>query len=248
MAEKKEDWFASWFDTTYYHILYGERDYTEAEWFISNLVNYLKPSSKANFLDLACGRGRHAIYLNSKGFETAGVDLSSASIKVAHQSANETLHFDVHDMRKTYKKEAFDYVFNLFTSFGYFEDDTDNLKCIQAIANNLKPGGRLVMDFMNAKKVMLGLVAEEVKEAEGITFKINRSINSGHIIKQISFEDDEEPFHFEERVRALQLFDFQELFQKSGLSITDLFGDYELNPFNALVSDRLILVAEKLNT
>lgn len=245
MSQQKEDWFASWFDTTYYHILYGERDYTEAEWFISNLIDYLNPKKEATFLDLACGRGRHAIYLNSKGYNTTGLDLSSASINVAKQESNEHLHFDVHDMRKVYKKEAFDYVFNLFTSFGYFDNEEDNLKALKAIAANLKPGGKLVLDFMNAKKVMMELVNEEVKEAGGITFHIDRSVQAGHIIKQISFKDDRQDFHFEERVRALQLADFQNLFQSSGLFITDLFGDYELNDFNAITSDRLILVAEK---
>ena len=68
-----EDWFASWFDTPYYHTLYKYRDDTEARIFIDDLFKALKPDSNHRILDLACGRGRHAIYMNKKGFDVFGV-------------------------------------------------------------------------------------------------------------------------------------------------------------------------------
>jgi 2-polyprenyl-3-methyl-5-hydroxy-6-metoxy-1,4-benzoquinol methylase len=73
---KSENWYSSWFDTPYYHILYKDRNYREAQLFMDNLTHYLNLPEKAKVLDLACGKGRHAIYLNQLGFDVVGADLS----------------------------------------------------------------------------------------------------------------------------------------------------------------------------
>ncbi|MGZ4035978.1 MAG: class I SAM-dependent methyltransferase, partial [Bacteroidia bacterium] len=104
MSEVKCDkWFEGWFDSPYYHLLYKNRDYSEAELFIDNLLSFLKPEQGARFLDIGCGKGRHSIYLNKKGFDVTGIDLAENSISCAKQSENEHLHFYVHDMRKIFR-------------------------------------------------------------------------------------------------------------------------------------------------
>ena len=113
---KTENWFVSWFDTPYYHILYKDRDYSEAQLFMDNITNYLNLPEQAKILDLACGKGRHSIYLNQLGFDVTGADLSENSILEAKKAENDTLHFEVHDMRIPFE-DKFDAVFNLFTSF-----------------------------------------------------------------------------------------------------------------------------------
>ena len=95
-----KNWFDSWFDTKYYHILYKNRDYSEAENFITNLTTDLEINTNKSILDLACGKGRHSIFLNKLGYTTTGVDLSKASIEHASQFTNNTLDFFVHDMRE----------------------------------------------------------------------------------------------------------------------------------------------------
>ena len=96
--EVDENWFASWFDSPYYHILYKDRNYREAQLFMDNLTHYLNLPEKAKVLDLACGKGRHSIYLNQLGFNVLGADLAEKSIAEASKNTNETLHFEVHDM------------------------------------------------------------------------------------------------------------------------------------------------------
>ena len=137
MIKDTKDWFTSWFDTPYYHILYKERGFDEAHNFMENLTSYLNIPEEAKILDLACGKGRYSVYLNSIGYDVTGLDLSPHSIEHAKQFENETLHFDVHDMSQPYSQQ-FDAVFNLFTSFGYFENEEDNLNTIKAIKANLK--------------------------------------------------------------------------------------------------------------
>ena len=236
-----EMWYSSWFDTPYYHILYKERNYREAQIFMDNLTHYLNLPEKAKVLDLACGKGRHSIYLNQLGFTVLGADLSENSITEATKNTNETLHFKVHDMREPFE-EKFDAIFNLFTSFGYFENDEDNLTTLKAIKESLTEYGFAVIDFMNVAQVLETLVPEETKTVEGIDFQIKRYLKDGHIYKEIDFEDKGQKFHFTEKVKALTLKDFEELMEEAGIYLLDIFGDYKLKKFHKTDSERLIMI------
>ena len=236
-----ENWFTSWFDTPYYHILYKDRNYREAQIFMDNLTHYLNLPEKAKVLDLACGKGRHSIYLNQLGFNVLGADLSENSIAEASKNSNETLHFKVHDMREPFE-EKFDAIFNLFTSFGYFESDDDNLTTLKAIKESLSEYGFAVIDFMNVNQVIETLVPEEVKTVDGIDFNIKRYLEDGHIFKEIDFEDQGRKFHFTEKVKALTLKDFQDLMDEAGIFLLDIFGDYKLKKFHKTESERLIMI------
>ena len=241
MQKEADSWFVSWFDSPYYHILYKERNFREAQIFMDNLTHYLNLPERAKVLDLACGKGRHSIYLNQLGFDVLGVDLSENSICIAKKNENETLHFKVHDMRVPFT-EKFDAIFNLFTSFGYFKNDDDNLTTLIAIKDSLSEYGFGVIDFMNATHVIANLVADEVKTVDGIDFHIKRQHIDGHICKEIDFEDKGETFHFTEKVRALTLADFQELMEQAGIYLLDIFGDYKLKKFHKSESERLIMI------
>ncbi|KIA86356.1 bifunctional 2-polyprenyl-6-hydroxyphenol methylase/3-demethylubiquinol 3-O-methyltransferase UbiG [Flavobacterium sp. AED] len=236
-----ENWYTSWFDSPYYHILYKERNYREAQVFMDNLTHYLNLPEKAKVLDLACGKGRHSIYLNQLGFDVLGADLSENSIAEASKNTNETLHFKVHDMREPFE-EKYDAIFNLFTSFGYFENDEDNLTTLKAIKESLSEYGFAVIDFMNVAHVLETLVPEETKTVEGIDFHIKRYLKDGHIYKEIDFEDKGQKFHFTEKVKALTLKDFEELMEEAGIYLLDIFGDYKLKKFHKTDSERLIMI------
>ena len=82
----------------------------------------LEPAPGAAMLDLGCGSGRHARSLAARGFAVTGIDLSAASLALARQQAGPAVRFIEQDMRVPFGRRAFDYVFSLFTSFGYFED------------------------------------------------------------------------------------------------------------------------------
>ncbi|MFD1061954.1 SAM-dependent methyltransferase [Winogradskyella litorisediminis] len=241
MTKTAKKWYASWFDTPYYHILYKDRDYSEAQRFMDNLTDYLNLPEQAKILDLACGKGRHSIYLNKLGYDVTGVDLSEQSITHAKKFENNTLKFDVHDMTKPYPKQ-FDAVFNLFTSFGYFETEECNLHTIKSIKAELNEFGFGVIDFMNSEYVIENLVAEDTKSVDGIDFLQQRRVEDGFIIKDISFTIDGEDFKFQERVRAFSLKDFEALFKKAGVYLLDVFGDYKLNKFHQKTSERLIMI------
>lgn len=242
MSEKK--WFETWFDSKYYHILYQHRDDKEAERFLTNLIEAIHLNSDQLILDLACGKGRHARFLNEKGFDVVGMDLSPESIEHANQFSNERLDFKVHDMRNEIGSKEFDVVLNLFTSFGYFEDTSDNIKVLNSIKNGLRSQGTVVVDFMNAHKVVDNLILEEVKELDGITFEISRALRSSSIVKEIKFKADGKDWSFTERVQALTAVDFEAMFKTVGFDIVNTFGDYSLKNFDENLSDRLIYVLQ----
>ncbi len=234
-------WYSSWFDTPFYHILYKDRDDKEAQSFMDALTYYLNISQNSTILDLACGKGRHSLYLNSIGYDVTGLDLSKQSISEAKQKENERLCFDVHDMSKPYFKQ-FDTVFNLFTSFGYFDCDEDNLNTIKAIKANLKPNGIGVIDFMNIDVVKNSLKQDDIKTVNGIDFYLKRSVKNGYIVKDIAFNFKGQDFNFYERVKAFSLNDFKTMFEQAELTLLDVFGDYQLNTFNKQNSERLIMI------
>ncbi|MGS2726410.1 class I SAM-dependent methyltransferase [Psychroserpens sp. BH13MA-6] len=241
MTKQAKQWYASWFDTPFYHMLYKDRDHNEAQQFMDNLTEYLNLPEHGEILDLACGKGRHSIYLNSLGYNVTGVDLSENSIAFAKQFENETLHFEVHDMCQPYSKQ-FDAVFNLFTSFGYFDDETANLETIKAISANLNDFGFGVIDFMNSDFVIDHLVVEDSKTVDGVTFHQKRRFENGYIIKDIKFNADGEDYEFTERVKAFSLSDFETLFEKANVHLLDVFGDYKLGKFDSKTSERLVMI------
>lgn len=245
MSDKNTIWYKDWFDSPYYHILYKHRNCEEAELFIDNLINVINPLPDARFLDLGCGKGRHSIYLNKKGFDVTGIDLSSKNIDHAKKHENEKLHFYVHDMKKIIRTNYFDYALNLFTSFGYFENERDNYATVQATFASLKPGGVFIIDFMNVKKVIKNMISRETKIIDGIEFNIRRSIENGFITKDIEFCDKRKEYKFREQVKVLTLNDFEKYLAATGLKILHLWGDYLLKEFDPETSDRLIIVAQK---
>ncbi|WP_340074781.1 class I SAM-dependent methyltransferase [Leptobacterium sp. I13] len=241
MQKAQKNWYSDWFNTKFYHILYQDRDHKEAQLFMDNLTYYLNLPEGASILDLACGKGRHAIYLNSLGYDVTGTDISENSITYAKQFENEQLHFEVHDMSKAYHKK-FDAVFNLFTSFGYFEDENDNLNTLKAIKSNLNETGFAVIDFMNTSYILDNLVPEEIKKIKGIDFHIKRYADATHIFKEIHFKFESKDYHYTECVRALKLEDFESYFEIANIDLLDIFGDYKLQRFDLKNSERLIMI------
>ena len=239
------DWFASWFDTSFYHILYKNRDHKEARLFMANLASFLKLKKNDRVLDLACGKGRHSLFLNSLGFDVVGVDLSKNSIDYANEFSNETLRFVQRDMRDPLNLK-YDGIFNLFTSFGYFENDEEDLQVLSNIKNGLKDNSSVaVIDFLNVEKAIKNLIAEETIIRNDITFNIKRSFENGFIIKKIEVVTADKTHEYFERIKFLDLPKIKGYLETVGLKLKHTFGDYDLQKFNQENSNRLILILSK---
>jgi SAM-dependent methyltransferase len=240
MKQKKE-WFQDWFNTSYYHLLYDYRNEEEAEFFMENLLGFLNLGESDVILDLPCGRGRHSLFLNSKGYRVVGADISEKSIAHARHFENQRLRFAIHDMRDPLGQK-FKAIFNLFTSFGYFENEETNARVLKNFKNALLDDGRLVIDFLNLSKVKQQLVPRQEVVKNGIQYKIEKKITSDFIVKDIEVNDQGRVFNYQEKVQALDLKKFERYSSEAGLEITQVFGDYSLGNYSEEISDRLILV------
>lgn len=242
---QEKDWFEDWFNSPYYHLLYANRSEAEAELFIKKLVEQLQLKKAAKVLDVACGKGRHSKTFAKLGMEVTGIDLSENSIAEAKQHACENLHFDVWDMRRTYKKNEFDVVVNLFSSFGYFKEDKDDYACIHSFLESLKIGGILVMDYINTEWAVKNMKSREIIQRGEIQFHISKKLKGGFIKKRIEFIDKGEHYEFEEQLKVINAQKFKIMLELSGFKLKFVFGDYALTPFIAATSPRLILIAYK---
>lgn len=245
-STNKIDWCSTWFNTDYYHLLYAHRNNDEAELFIKNLILNLRIPEGAKVLDIACNKGRHACILSKYHLKVWGIDIASNSIEEAKKNSHPAITFEVFDMRNVYKKNYFDFVFNLFTSFGYFENEQENDATIQSISENLKKKGLLILDFLNAEFVKKNLKENEQIIKNNIEFNITRKISKNRVVKKIQINDHGQQYLFEENVRLYTLNELTTIFNKFGLSVIKTFGDYHLSPLNEINSPRVILVAQKI--
>jgi actin-like ATPase involved in cell morphogenesis len=68
-----------------------------------------------------------------------------------------------------FAEESFDLVVNLFTSFGYFDDDSEHVQVLSCVSEAMKHGGTLVIDYLNAGQVRRELVPYDERVENGIT-------------------------------------------------------------------------------
>jgi len=245
-SRRESDWFASWFDSAHYHRLYTHRSDAEAARFVDALIDRGHLTARASVLDLGCGAGRHARHLASKGFDVTGLDLSEESLRVARLDEGPGLRFVRQDMRLPFGDGRFDHVLNLFTSFGYFDGVDDDLTVLQNIAASLRPGGSVVIDYLNVVEAERRLKPAEETERDGVVYRISRWADGRHIFKRIAVrEGGAAPIAFVERVAKLRFEDFRFLFALCGLEMGETYGDYALAPFDLSSSPRLIVTGRK---
>jgi SAM-dependent methyltransferase len=244
----KDAWYATWFDTEDYHLLYEHRDNEEAKVFIDNLVHYLQLPINARVADVACGKGRHCIMLAQHQLDVVGLDLSENSIAYAKQFEEEHLRFYVNDMRHPSSINYYDAVFNFFTSFGYFATELENYKAARAFVAAAKHGGYIVVDFLNVFPIIAKMQQPITKTIErlGTVFEIKKLYEQKKFIKLIdAIKSDGSINHYKEEVQALELKDFEKYFAKFGASLVELFGNYHLDPFDGSTSERMIMIFKK---
>lgn len=245
MAEKA--WYKDWFNSSFYHKLYFERDEKEAEAFIKKLIGHLQPAPGCRMLDVACGKGRHSKTLAALGFHVTGIDISVDSIAWAKQFEKENLDFFVHDMRLPFYANYFDHAFNFFTSFGYFKTRREHDDAIRTIAKSLKPGGYFTIDYLNVHYAEEHIRHNEVKQVDSTLYDIHRWDDETHFYKKITVSDPAlaEPMSYTEKVAKFSLGDFTDMLSFQGLQVQEVFGDYQFNSYDVRKTPRLILIAKK---
>lgn len=239
-------WFENWFDNKYYDILYQKRNNEEAKKFIDLLIKFLNLKSGLQVLDLACGKGRHSKKLNNLGFKVTGIDLSKKNINSIKKFENQNLKFIIGDMRMIDYSNKFDVIFNLFTSFGYFDSYEENFLVFDRIKEGLKTNGLFIFDYLNKNYVINHFISYEEKLIKNIKFKIYKSIINNKIIKTIKIDDNSKELVFYEKVHLFSFLKLQIEFKKRNLIIQNVFGSYKLQDYDIKKSERMIIIVKKI--
>lgn len=222
------EWFADAFGEEYLQ-LYPHRDDEDARQAV-NLVATVSPPAGRRILDLACGPGRHSAQLIERGASVTGLDLSAPLLARARERLGPAARLVRGDMRYLpFRDRAFDAVVNLFTSFGYFEDDLEHQAVLAEAARTLVPGGVLVLDYLNADVVRAGLVPREETIMGTTPVEITRAISDDgkFVIKQMTPQGGRRRM---ERVRLLSPADLERLLLTAGFRIRNRFGGYDARP------------------
>jgi SAM-dependent methyltransferase len=235
-------WYKEWFGEEYLE-LYSNHDDGEADRHVDFVESLFAETAPRAILDLACGAGRHTAALRRRGYRALGVDLSKTLLAQASG-----LPRVAGDMRYLpFAAESFDWVFNFFTSFGYFESERENRRVLEEVARTLMPGGHLMIDLFNREQVLANLQPNETRSLRGRTVEIERWYDERNerINKRIRLVGGTAPVRtFLESVRAYAPGEVTEALAGAGLSVIARMGSFEGGTFEH-DSPRLILVARK---
>ena len=243
------EWYRSFFGKDYLdvygHLLTEENSKAESDFVVRALG--LKPGDRV--LDLCCGTGRHAVPLARAGLEVTGLDMSEEYLDMASSAAREAgveVRFVQGDMREISFREEFDAVVNMFTAFGYFDDETDDQRVIDGAAASLRPGGRLLLDLLNRDWVAANYVrSESHKRKDGKVYQERREFDvvSGrnHVEFTIIFPDGarRETSH---HIRLYVATEICSMLGRAGLELEETYGGYDGVSLSVDVK-RMIMVA-----
>jgi ubiquinone/menaquinone biosynthesis C-methylase UbiE len=192
----------------------------------------LRPGER--LLDLACGSGVHALRFAQRGLEVVGLDIAPSLVRYCIERATaealDNVTFVEGDMRTLTYQEEFDALVVLSTSFGFFDDET-NQRVLEGIARALKPDGRLLLQLSDP----ITFVERQQQRyhwrerPEGIywteTWFDPATFVSHGVFR---FTDNDGVTHLwdeHERVRLYTLPELCRMFDRAGLAISEVYGD-----------------------
>lgn len=245
-----------WYEQSFgsdYMLVYKHRDWENANKEVQKMVDWLKLPQHSQVLDIGCGMGRHALALADFGFSVTGIDLSEILLEEArsHDGAH-TVEWVQGDMRELpFQAGKFDATFNLFTSFGYFSLEEDNVKVLQHIRRVLRGNGSFLIDFLNPVYVEQHLVpnSERLDEETGILIEEVRSITGGWVQKEITLTSpnpQDKPRQYLEQVKLYQRDWFERHLAESGLHLEQVYGHYDGSSYDESVSPRMIMTGRAI--
>jgi SAM-dependent methyltransferase len=220
----------------------------QVDWLVRELD--LKPGMRV--LDLCCGQGRHAVPLAKRGLRVSGLDLSEALLARAAEAAKAagvTVDLVRRDMRDIPWVGEFDAAVNLFTAFGYFEDDRENLRVLEGAARALKPGGRFVIDFINYPWIIRHFAPKDWSPGEGgLLFLQSRSIDwkNGMLDLEFSYlEKGGAASSTRSRLRLLMPHELVDWLRRADFEVQSLHGDLDGRP-HGIDTPRVVVVCRKM--
>jgi SAM-dependent methyltransferase len=234
------EWFEEWFGEDYLR-LYPHRDDADARRAVALIARTVGLQPGWRVLDVACGAGRHAKAFVEAGARCFGLDLSATLLRVARQVTDAPLIRA--DMRQLpVRPSSMHLTVNLFTSFGYFDRDTEHRMALEEMISTVVPGGWFVIDFLNPAAVRRELIPEEMVHLDGQTVRVTRSVSPDgrYVCKSIRPREGKQ---FLERVRLFEPEQIMAMLESAGVRVRHRFGNYDGSSL-MLDSARTILMGQ----
>lgn len=235
----KNSWHQTMYDDYYASItLDSDKLHKMAAKDVEFLYKTLGMNKYQTVLDLPCGTGRHSHLFAKKDLVVTGVDISKACLQRAKKNYNhQNLKFIRGDMANLGNfVDEFDYVFNLYTSFGYFDTDEENERVLLNMVKCLKNDGRIVIQQINKDWLLKNY--ESVEWSHDGKFFLSHSRKFNHETQYnesnliILNEKTGLAKRYYHRVRCYSQEEMFKLFEKVGLSNIEVYGDSKGGKFD----------------
>ena len=172
-ASDKNFWY------NYGELMFNCGSWEDAYWDVKNLIQLFNLKKGDRVLDSCCGVGRHSIELAKEGMSVTGVDITDIYIEAASQTAKEMnllIDFKIADVRDYCKENAFDYILNLYTSYGYFETQQEEQRYLENVYQSLVVGGKFIIDTMSKEALARDFIEDEWFEEDSKTICLSYKI------------------------------------------------------------------------
>jgi SAM-dependent methyltransferase len=218
-----------------------------ADRFLDRLIRHLHPAPASRILEVACGNGSFSTKLAEMGFVVTGVDAVAENIALTTQTDSDRLQFYVHDVRLPFWGNYFDMALNLLDRFGFYRTRREHEAAIRTIASALKPGGIVVFDYFNSPDAKAPAPQAITQQIRDNNYSIESREDAAHIYKKVTVTGPAlpTPISFTAQQVKFSLEDFKEMFRHHGVQVEEVFGNYELGPYDQQSSSRLIVVGRK---
>lgn len=241
-------WYQTFFDEDYLRMyapfLPKERTLREVE----NLIRLLNLSPQSMVLDLCCGTGRHTIPLARQGMHMVGLDLSKTLLYYAQneaETANIAIQWVNSDMRRIPFEQKFDAIINIFTSFGYLEDDEEDQKVLQQVQRALKPNGLFLLESVYQPRVLRSFTSHGILRYDDglIVFEerhFDLAASRNEVLATLLYPDGRRIEH-KQSMRVYTLTELTHMLEKAGLQLQASYGALDASPLT--LDSRLVLIA-----
>lgn len=235
------EWYKDWFASDFYQTVYKHRDDNDAKLLLTLIIEILKLKKEDYILDAACGAGRHLNILKTLGFNNIyGFDLSLPLLKeTKKRGINNIINADI---RNVFFNIKFDVILNIFTSFGYFEDDLSNFLFFNNAKNFIKNIGYIVFDYFNNNFLSNNLVPFSRNVINNFEIIERRKIENNRVVKLIEINDNFNKYMFKESVKLYAPEFLEQKFNNLGYKVILKFGNYNGEIFDIKKSPRLIMI------
>jgi SAM-dependent methyltransferase len=250
MASGHGEWFADesiWEDL--YPFIFPESAFAVADDQVEKMLR-LTGVAGGHVLDLCCGPGRHAVALAKRGFAVTAVDRTSFLLEHARARAAQAslpVEFVLEDMRRFSRPSTFDLIINIFTSFGYFDEQADDLRVLELVRNNLRPDGMFVIEMVSKERLARAFQATTSTELPNgdVVFERHEIVGDWTRVRNrltLMRADDTRTFEFTHRIYSGQ--EMKNLLASAGLAGARVYGDLDGRPYG-FDAHRLVAVARR---